>query len=88
MPTHLEPSSCNLCSFMKDRAEFLKEDLKHLFDDQGIDQSQYNDKVEFRDPITSYNSVKGTLLCLQSWPYTCRCSPSFHPPLHLSVHKP
>ena len=46
-------------SFMKDRADFLKEDLKHLFDDQGIDQSQYNDKVEFRDPITKYDSVKG-----------------------------
>ena len=50
---------------MKDRAEFLKEDLKHLFDDQGIDKSQYNDKVEFRDPITSYNSVKGSFQCLQ-----------------------
>ena len=25
--------------------EFLKEDLTHLFDDQGIDQSQYDDVV-------------------------------------------
>ena len=40
---------------------FLKEDLQHLFDDQGIDKSQYNDRVEFRDPITSYNDVSGDL---------------------------
>jgi hypothetical protein len=38
---------------------FLKEDLTHLFDDQGIDPSQYDDVVEFRDPITSYNDARG-----------------------------
>ena len=44
--------------------DFLKEDLQHLFDDQGIDKSQYDDVVEFRDPITQYNNASGkTLLC-------------------------
>ncbi len=39
--------------------DFLKEDLQHLFDDQGIDKSQYDDVVEFRDPITQYNNASG-----------------------------
>lgn len=39
--------------------EFLKEDLQHLFDDQGIDKSQYDNVVEFRDPITQYNNASG-----------------------------
>ena len=40
--------------------EFLKDDLQHLFDDQGIDKSQYDDVVEFRDPITKYDNASGT----------------------------
>lgn len=39
--------------------EFLREDLTHLFDDQGIDQSAYDNKVNFQDPITRYSSVQG-----------------------------
>lgn len=39
--------------------EFLREDLTHLFDDQGIDQSAYDNKVNFEDPITRYSTVKG-----------------------------
>ena len=39
--------------------EFLKKDLQHLFDDKGIDKSQYDDVVEFRDPITQYNNASG-----------------------------
>jgi hypothetical protein len=27
--------------------DFLREDLTHLFDDQGIDQSQYDDVVQY-----------------------------------------
>lgn len=42
--------------------EFLKEDLKHLFDDQGIDQSKYEDNVIFSDPITKHSSLRGYLL--------------------------
>lgn len=42
--------------------EFLRGDLKHLFDDQGIDQSAYDDKVNFEDPITRYSTVKGVHL--------------------------
>ena len=38
---------------------FLREDLTHLFDDQGIDQSAYDNKVNFQDPITRYSSVQG-----------------------------
>ncbi len=43
--------------------EFLKEDLQHLFDDKGIDKTQYDDVVEFRDPITQYNNASGDLSC-------------------------
>ncbi|KAK9822836.1 hypothetical protein WJX81_000491 [Elliptochloris bilobata] len=44
---------------MQERMEFLKADLVHLFDDQGIDKSQYDHVVKFRDPITAYNNAKG-----------------------------
>ena len=40
--------------------DFLKKDLDNLFNDKGVDQSQYDDKVNFMDPITKYSSVKGT----------------------------
>lgn len=38
---------------------FLREDLQHLFDDQGIDVSRYDERVDFQDPITKYNSLQG-----------------------------
>ena len=42
-----------------DLVEFLREDLDHLFDDQGIDVTKYDDRVTFRDPITSYGTIQG-----------------------------
>ena len=39
--------------------EALKDDLSHLFDDQGIDPSHYDDVVMFEDPITQYSTVEG-----------------------------
>ncbi|KAK9843907.1 hypothetical protein WJX84_004693, partial [Apatococcus fuscideae] len=47
--------------FMQGRMDFLKSDMKHLFDEQGVDKSQYDDKVDFRDPITKYGSIGGYL---------------------------
>ena len=44
--------------------DFLKSDMKHLFDEQGVDKSQYDDKVDFRDPITKYGSIGGESLSL------------------------
>ncbi|MQL98635.1 hypothetical protein Taro_031351 [Colocasia esculenta] len=41
--------------------QFLYEDLPHLFDDQGIDRTRYDDRVEFRDPITRYDTIDGYL---------------------------
>ncbi|GBG83837.1 hypothetical protein CBR_g37636 [Chara braunii] len=41
--------------------EFLKEDSKHLFDDQGIDRSRYEESISFVDPITRYSSLSGYL---------------------------
>lgn len=46
------------------RMDFLKSDMKHLFDEQGVDKSQYDDKVDFRDPITKYGSIGGESLSL------------------------
>lgn len=45
--------------------EFLKEDLQHLFDDQGIDQSKYEANVIFEDPITKHSSLNGYLLNIE-----------------------
>ncbi|GJQ97362.1 SOUL heme-binding family protein [Tanacetum coccineum] len=41
--------------------EFLYEDLPHLFDDQGIDRTAYDEEVKFRDPITKHDSIGGYL---------------------------
>ncbi|KAI4344073.1 hypothetical protein L6164_011345 [Bauhinia variegata] len=40
---------------------FLYDDLPHLFDDQGIDQTAYDEAVIFRDPITKHDSLSGYL---------------------------
>lgn len=41
--------------------DFLYEDLPHLFDDQGIDPTAYDDQVKFRDPITKHDTITGYL---------------------------
>ncbi|XP_059635022.1 uncharacterized protein LOC132277245 isoform X2 [Cornus florida] len=41
--------------------DFLYEDLPHLFDDQGIDRTAYDERVKFRDPITKHDSISGYL---------------------------
>ncbi|PON56941.1 SOUL heme-binding protein [Parasponia andersonii] len=41
--------------------DFLYEDLPHLFDDQGIDRTAYDESVKFRDPITKHDSISGYL---------------------------
>ena len=47
---------------VQQKMEFLRGDLTHLFDDHGIDQSAYDAKVNFEDPITRYSTVKGVYL--------------------------
>ncbi|KAI4377363.1 hypothetical protein MLD38_015002 [Melastoma candidum] len=42
--------------------DFLYEDLPHLFDDQGIDRTAYDERVRFRDPITKHDTIAGYLL--------------------------
>ncbi|XP_031382536.1 uncharacterized protein LOC116196781 isoform X1 [Punica granatum] len=37
--------------------EFLYDDLPHLFDDQGIDRTAYDERVKFRDPITKHDTI-------------------------------
>ena len=49
----------NALSLKQEKADFLRRDLAHLFDDQGIDQSAYDNKVVFEDPITQYSNVQG-----------------------------
>eukprot|EP00873_Tetraselmis_striata_P018133 jgi/Tetstr1/438397/TSEL_026963.t1 len=46
---------------VQEMMELLEEDLPHLFDDQGIDESMYGDVVDFQDPITKYDSLQGYL---------------------------
>lgn len=50
---------------MKELVAFLEKDLVHLFDEQGIDKSMYDKKVEFKDPITKYESLDGYLFNIQ-----------------------
>ena len=44
---------------LQGRMEFLRQDLVHLFDEQGIDKDSYEEVVEFVDPITSYRRLSG-----------------------------
>lgn len=46
---------------VKQLVEFLYEDLPHLFDDQGIDRTVYDEQVKFRDPITKHDTISGYL---------------------------
>ncbi|KAL6753919.1 SOUL heme-binding protein-domain-containing protein [Haematococcus lacustris] len=46
---------------LEERMAFLRADLPHLFDNQGIDASAYDSVVDFRDPITRYTSLQGYL---------------------------
>lgn len=48
-----------------DLVEFLKEDLEHLFDDQGIDVTKYDDVVQFEDPITKHTTIQGYIKNIQ-----------------------
>lgn len=41
--------------------EFLYEDLHHVFDEQGLDPTAYDEEVRFRDPITKHDGIKGYL---------------------------
>ncbi|KAK9269159.1 hypothetical protein L1049_000928 [Liquidambar formosana] len=41
--------------------DFLYQDLPHLFDDQGIDRTAYDERVRFRDPITKHDTISGYL---------------------------
>ncbi|XP_065851508.1 uncharacterized protein [Euphorbia lathyris] len=46
---------------VKQLVELLYDDLPHLFDDQGIDPSAYDERVKFRDPITRHDTITGYL---------------------------
>ena len=48
---------------------FLEEDLKHLFDETGIDSSKYSEDVEFVDPLTKHDNIQGYLLNIQMLRY-------------------
>lgn len=61
--------------------EFLKQDLQHLFDDQGIDKSQYNDVVEFKDPITKYDNASGDFSFAEMSHLSEMQAPNRRPPL-------
>lgn len=39
--------------------DFLYKYLPHMFDDQGIDRTTYDEHVKFRDPITKHESLSG-----------------------------
>ena len=56
-------------SFLSDMSSFLEEDLKHLFDETGIDRNIYADDVKFEDPITRYDSIDGYLFNIQMLRY-------------------
>ncbi|MCL7049227.1 hypothetical protein MKW94_013857 [Papaver nudicaule] len=55
------PSSTEPVGDIKKLVDFLYEDLPHLFDDQGIDATMYDESVKFRDPITKHDSIGGYL---------------------------
>ncbi|KAK9149749.1 hypothetical protein Scep_008506 [Stephania cephalantha] len=59
-PTHERPAL-----EVDELVKFLYADLPHLFDEQGIDRTMYDDKVKFRDPITKHDTISGYLFNIQ-----------------------
>lgn len=57
----VEPSPPKSTLDVKRLVDFLYEDLPHLFDDQGIDRTAYDERVKFRDPITKHDTITGYL---------------------------
>ena len=56
-------------SMMQNLIAFLEADLPHLFDERGITRDQYEASVQFRDPITKYDSIDGYLFNIQMLRY-------------------
>ncbi|KAG6739575.1 hypothetical protein POTOM_057176 [Populus tomentosa] len=56
-----QPQSQSRGVDVKQLVDFLYDDLPHLFDDQGIDRTAYDERVKFRDPITKHDSISGYL---------------------------
>ncbi|KAF9662474.1 hypothetical protein SADUNF_Sadunf18G0056900 [Salix dunnii] len=56
-----QPQSQSTGADVKQLVDFLYDDLPHLFDDQGIDRTAYDERVKFRDPITKHDSISGYL---------------------------
>lgn len=56
-----QPQSQSTGVDVKQLVDFLYDDLPHLFDDQGIDRTAYDELVKFRDPITKHDSISGYL---------------------------
>ncbi|KAL0403866.1 UNVERIFIED_CONTAM: hypothetical protein Sradi_2027400 [Sesamum radiatum] len=46
---------------VQELVDFLYEDLPHVFDDQGIDETAYDEHIKYRDPITKHDSKSGYL---------------------------
>ncbi|XP_075509854.1 uncharacterized protein LOC142546177 [Primulina tabacum] len=59
--TESQPKPSSTSDTQQHLVEFLYEDLPHLFDDQGIDRTAYDERVNFRDPITKHGSIGGYL---------------------------
>lgn len=67
--TETETTTTTGNTFLSEMSSFLEEDLKHLFDEKGIDKSIYADDVAFEDPITKYSSISGYLYNIQMLRY-------------------
>ncbi|KAK8948837.1 hypothetical protein KSP39_PZI006031 [Platanthera zijinensis] len=46
---------------LNDLINFLRHDLPHLFDKQGINRSMYDFAIRFHDPITKHDNIDGYL---------------------------
>lgn len=62
MSLQVDNASSSSTVDMEQLVGFLYEDLPHLFDDQGIDRTAYDERVKFRDPITKHDTITGYLL--------------------------
>ncbi|CAN0923435.1 Heme-binding-like protein At3g10130, chloroplastic [Linum grandiflorum] len=71
-PSHFRPVPCRMSLSQLDQpssnsvdveklVDFLYDDLPHLFDEQGIDKNAYDERVQFRDPITRHDDINGYL---------------------------
>lgn len=63
---------------VKQLVDLLCDNFQHMFDDQGIDSTVYDERIMFRDPITKYDTLTGYIFNIHLLKVLFRHQPHLH----------